>query len=169
MLPSQSNSIVAKAHHHPANIAIASVSRDEKKEHLDEHYCLASVKEAKQFAALFPTHSVIISQDDKAKVPLDIPAVGRIFQTIQNYQEPVTLPDHDFLIGMQQKLIPSVYLLINSNDTNNTFRNSNLSIFIRPEYQIGTSSTSHMSDLNSLTQDSRFDEILKVDGQIKPI
>jgi len=47
LLPSQSNSITAKTHHHPANIAIASVSRDEKKEHLDEHYCLASVKGAK--------------------------------------------------------------------------------------------------------------------------
>ena len=159
-MPSRSNSIAAKAHHHPANIAISSVSRNEKKEHPDEHYCLA---------ALFLTHSVIICQDDKAKVPLGIPAVGRTFQTIQSFREPVTLPDHDFPIGMQQKLIPSVYLLINPSDTNDTFRNGQLSIFIRPQYQIGTSSTSHMSDLNSLTQDNRFDEILKVNGQIKPI
>ncbi len=70
---------------------------------------------------------------------------------------------------MQQKLILSVYLLINPSNTNDTFHNGNLSIFICPQYQIGTSSTSHMSDLNSLTQDSRFDEILNVDGQIKPI
>src|SRR5204863_2818790 len=155
-----------KAHHHLANIAIASVSRDEKKEHLNEHYCLASVKGAKQFAALFPSHSIIISQDDKAKVPLGIPAVGRTFQTIQSSREPVTLPDHDFPIGMQQKLIPSVYLLINPKNTNDTFRNGQLSIFIRPQYQVGTSSATHMSDLNSLTQDARFDEILKTDGQI---
>ena len=127
------------------------------------------MKGAKQFAALFPSHSIIISQDDKAKVPLGIPAVGRTFQTIQSLREPVTLPDHDFPIGMQQKLIPSVYLLINPSDTNDTFRNGQLSIFIRPQYQIGTSSTSHMNDLNSLIQDNRFDEILKVDGQIKPI
>ncbi|GBC47991.2 uncharacterized protein LOC106141435 [Rhizophagus irregularis DAOM 181602=DAOM 197198] len=169
LLPSRSNSIAARAHHHPANIAIASVSRDEKKEHSDEHYCLASVKGAKQFAALFPTHSVIISQDDKAKVPLGIPAVGRTFKTMQSFRELVRLPDHDFPIGMQQKLIPSVYLLINPSDTNDTFRNGQLSIFVRPQYQIGTSSTSHMSDLNSLVQDSRFDEILKVNEQIKPI
>jgi hypothetical protein len=169
LLPSRSNTIAAKTHHHPATIANMSVSRNEKKEHLDEHYCLASVKGAKQFAALFPTQSVIISQDDKAKIPLGIPAVGRTFQTIQSFQEPVTLPDHDFPIGMQQKLIPSVYLLINPSDTNDTFRNGQLSIFIRPQYQIGTSSTSHMSDLNSLTQDNQFDEILKINGRIKPI
>ncbi|CAB4475417.1 unnamed protein product [Rhizophagus irregularis] len=75
----------SKTHHHPANIAVASISRDEKNEHPDEHYCLASVKGAKQFAALFPTHSVIISQDDKAKDPLGIPAVRRTFKTIQSF------------------------------------------------------------------------------------
>jgi hypothetical protein len=42
---------------------------------------------------------------------------------MQSFQEPVTLPDHDFLIGMQQKLILSVYLLINPSDTNDTFCN----------------------------------------------
>jgi hypothetical protein len=127
------------------------------------------VKGAKQFTAIFPTHSVIISQDDKAKVLLSIPAVGRTFQTIQSFQELVTLSDHDFSIGMQQKLIPSVYLLINLSDTNNTFRNGQLSIFVCPQYQVGTSLETHMNDLNLLTQDSRFDGILKVDGQIKPI
>ncbi|CAB4416409.1 unnamed protein product [Rhizophagus irregularis] len=85
LLPSRSNTKAAKTHHHPALVANASVSRNEKNEHVNEHYCLASVKGAKQFAALFSTHSVIISQDDKAKVPLDIPAVGRTFQTIQSF------------------------------------------------------------------------------------
>ncbi|GET01728.1 hypothetical protein GLOIN_2v1766467 [Rhizophagus clarus] len=142
LLPFRSNSIAARTHHHPVNIAIASVSRDEKSEHPDKHYCLASIKGAKQFAALFLTYSVIISQDDKVKVPLGIPA---------------------------QKLILLVYLLINPHDTNDTFYNGQLSIFVRPQYQVGTSLAIHMSNLNSLTQDSHFNEILNVDGQIKPI
>ncbi|PKC04312.1 hypothetical protein RhiirA5_502859 [Rhizophagus irregularis] len=149
LLPSRSNTKAAKLHHHPAIVANASVSQSERNEHIDEHYCLIS--------------------DDKAKVPLGIPAVGRTFQTLQSFQEPVTLPDHDFPISMQQKLIPSVYLLINPSDTNDTFRNGQLSIFIRPQYQVGTSSATHIIDLNSLTQDSRFDEILKIDSHIKPI
>jgi hypothetical protein len=101
-MPSRSNIKAAKTHHHSAIIANTSVSRSERNEHIDEHYCLASVKGIKQFAAIFPTYSVIISQDDKAKVPLGIPAVGRTFQTIQSFQKPVTLPDHDFPIGAQQ-------------------------------------------------------------------
>ncbi|GBC00635.1 hypothetical protein RclHR1_03920004 [Rhizophagus clarus] len=111
LLLSQSNSIAVRTHHYPANIAIASISRDEKKEYPDEHY--VSVKEAKQFAALFLTHSVIISQDDKAKVSLSILAVGKTFKTVQSFHKSVSLPDYDFPVEMQQKLIPSVYLLIN--------------------------------------------------------
>ncbi|GBB92221.1 hypothetical protein RclHR1_19880001 [Rhizophagus clarus] len=169
LLPSRSNTKAAKAHHHPAIIANASVSQTERNEHIDEHYCLASMKEAKQFAALFSTHSIIISQDDKAKVPLSIPAVGKTFQTLQNFQEPVTLLNHDFLVDMQQKLIPSVYLLINLSDTNDAFHNGQLLIFIRSQYQVGINSSTYMSDLNSLIQDNRFDGILKINSQIKPI
>ena len=127
------------------------------------------MKGAKQFMTLFLTHFVIIFQDDKAKFPLNIPVIGRIFQTMQSFQKPVTLPDHDFLIDMQQKLILSVYLLINPNDMNDTFRNGQFLIFVRPKYQIGISLTTHMSDLNSLIQNSCFDGALKIDGRIKPI
>ncbi|CAG8528897.1 9848_t:CDS:2 [Funneliformis mosseae] len=76
------NISTAKAHHYLANIAISSVSQDEKKEHSDEHYCLAFVKEAKQFVALFLTYSIIIFQDYKAKIPLGILTVRRTFQII---------------------------------------------------------------------------------------
>ncbi|PKB97079.1 hypothetical protein RhiirA5_433757 [Rhizophagus irregularis] len=119
--------IPAKTYHHPAIIANASVSRNKRNKHIDEHYCFTFMKGANQFAALFSTNSIIISQDDKAKVPLGIPA---------------------------QKLIPSVYLLINPSDTNDTFRNGQLSIFIRPQYQVGTSSATHMID-GSLDKNSR--------------
>ena len=37
---------------------------------------------ARQFAEAFPEHSIIISQDDKAKIPLGIPAVGCTFSTL---------------------------------------------------------------------------------------
>ncbi|CAG8816162.1 14768_t:CDS:2, partial [Gigaspora margarita] len=46
------------------------------------------VKNAKQFASAFATHSVIILQDDKAKILLEILAVGRTFKTVQSANEP---------------------------------------------------------------------------------
>lgn len=169
MLPRQSNSIAAKSHHHPTNIKVSPIIRDERKEHPDMHYCFASVREAKQFAMRFSTHSVIISQDDKAKVPLGIAAVGRTFRAVQSLKEPIMLPDHDFPIAIHHKLIPSVYMLMNPKDNNNTLYNRQLAIFIRSQYLGGTSSASHMGDLKLLTQDNRLSEMLKLKDTIKPI
>ncbi|CAG8653877.1 10988_t:CDS:2, partial [Scutellospora calospora] len=74
LLPRQSNSITAKAHHYSAWVSVAGVSRTDIHEHPDDHYCLASVKCAKQFASVFSNMSVVISQDNKAKIGLRIPA-----------------------------------------------------------------------------------------------
>ncbi|CAG8539378.1 10867_t:CDS:2 [Funneliformis mosseae] len=71
-----------KTHHHLAIIANVSVLLDERNKHIDKYYYLAFRKGAKQFATLFSTYSVIVFQDDKAKIPLGIPAVRRTFQTI---------------------------------------------------------------------------------------
>ena len=158
------NAIAAKTHHHPAIIANASVLRNERKKHIDEYYCLVSVKETKQFVTLFPTHSVIIFQDDKAKIRLGIPAVGRTFKTIQSINEPVTVKDHDFPTGSKMKLIPSIYLVINPADLSNTLRTGQLSIFIRPEYFIGTSSETHMADLENIVFNEDFSVTIKKNG-----
>ena len=52
---------------------------------------------------------------------------------------------------------------------NDTLYNDQLSIFVYLQYQVNTSLTTYISDLNSLTQKSHFDKILKIDNQIKLI
>ncbi|EXX61846.1 hypothetical protein RirG_167350 [Rhizophagus irregularis DAOM 197198w] len=91
LLPHQSNSITAKAHHHLVWIAVAKVSHTETRDHSDGHYCLASVKSARQFATVFANNAVIILQDDKAKIDLGVPAVGRTFHTLQSVNELVSV------------------------------------------------------------------------------
>ena len=118
LLPRQANLIAAKAHHHLAWIAVARVSCTEMREHPNSHYCLASVKGAKQFASTFADVSIVISQDGKAKIGLRMPAVDHTFHTLQSINEPTTIADHDFSVRSRQKLIPSVYLMINLNESN---------------------------------------------------
>ena len=48
--------------------------------------------------------------------------------------EPLSVPDHDFPKGAKHKLIPSVYLMINPDNTNDSLRSGKMRIFIRPEY-----------------------------------
>ncbi|CAB4440919.1 unnamed protein product [Rhizophagus irregularis] len=163
------NTFATRHHHHPAQVGLASVARIEMKSHVNEHYCLASVKAAKMFAEIFADEAIIVSQDDKAKVGLGTPAVGRTFKTIQTINEPVTVEDHDFPVGSKMKLIPSVYLIIDLTDSSNTLQTGQLSIFIRPEYFIRTSSETHMADLKSIVSNEKFSSIIKKDNQVRPI
>src|SRR5947207_13091506 len=67
MQPRHPGTKEARRHHHPAQIRLAAVGRNEMSEHIDEHYCLASVKGVKSFASTF-SQDVVLIQDDKAKV-----------------------------------------------------------------------------------------------------
>ncbi|CAG8821321.1 2876_t:CDS:2 [Gigaspora margarita] len=125
------NSLSAKWHHHPIAIQVMSVSRNEMKEHIDEHYY------------------------DKAKVFLGITAVGWTFKTIQSDNEPVAVPNHDFPKNSIQKLIPSVYLTIDPKNSNDSLQKGQLLILIR------TSSSTHMADILSLLENPDFDQALK--------
>ncbi|CAB4483265.1 unnamed protein product [Rhizophagus irregularis] len=132
-------------------------------------FAAPSVKAARTFAEVFADETIIISQDDKAKIGLGIPAVGRTFKAIQTTNEPVTVENHDFPMGSKIKLIPSVYLIINPADSSDTLRTGQLSIFIRPEYFIGTSSATHMVDLKNIISNEKFSATLKKENEVKPI
>ncbi|CAG8446961.1 4526_t:CDS:2 [Scutellospora calospora] len=151
LLPRHSNSVAAKAHYHLTWIAVARVSCDETKYHPDGHYCLASVKGARQLAQTFAEFSVIISQDNKAKISL------------------VQIPDYDFVHGSNQKLIPLVYLIIKLSEANDDLWTRQVAIFVRPQWSIGTLSITHMEDLTCLVLDNQYSEALKMNSDIKPI
>jgi len=121
-----------------------------------------NVKGAKQFVSTFPNESVIISQDDKAKIPLGIPAVSRTFHSVQTLTQPVTIMDHDFPCGSKQKFIPSVYLFINPTMSNEVLRTGKLAIMIRPEYFLGTTSKTHANDLYSLIDSKSLAHVIFV-------
>ena len=169
ILPRNNRNLSARAHHHPALVRIAGVNRDEKKDHIDSHYCLASVKNVRHFATTFADWVVMISQDDKAKVAVGIPAVRRHFETMQTVLESVSLPDHDFPIGTSQKLIPSVYLLINPKEADESLRAGQMAIFIRAQWHLGFSSTTHMTDILSLVSNEEFTEFFNYKGKVKPL
>ena len=70
---------------------------------------MAGVKQADEIAELFPEEMVLyISQHDKAKVPLGLTISRKQTAILMHLDYKVTLPDHDFPIGPQHRLIPSV-------------------------------------------------------------
>ena len=68
------------------------------------------MKHIEEIAVLMGKNNVaIISQDDKAHIPLGIPAANRQSAILMTMEYPVILPDHTFVVSTKHKLIPSVY------------------------------------------------------------
>jgi hypothetical protein len=76
LLPTRANSRQALSHHTPATARRSAVTRTEMKDHIDGHYCSAGVAFFKEISMMYPEDSVFFSIDDKAKVPIGIPAVS---------------------------------------------------------------------------------------------
>lgn len=56
-----------------------------------------------------PDATFFLSQDDKARVPLGLPASQKHVRMAMHLQYRVSLPDHDWVVAERHKLIPSVY------------------------------------------------------------
>ncbi|CAB4442548.1 unnamed protein product [Rhizophagus irregularis] len=138
--PQYSNTKEAKRHHHPAQIRLAAVERNEMNDHTNEHYCLASIK--------------------------GIAAVGKTFKAIQIVNEPVSIPVHDFSKVAKHKLIPSVYLMINSDNTNDFLRSGHKVTYLSSRR--GPCET-HMVDLMTITEEESFHEFTHYESSVKPI
>jgi hypothetical protein len=59
--------------------------------------------------------------------------------------------------------------MITPSELRDDFRTGQLAINIRSQWPIGTSSLTHIQDLINLTINSKYDDILKANGQIRPI
>ena len=50
---------------------------------------------------------LFLSQNDKARVPLGLPAARKQAPLLMHLDYKISLPDHDFVIASGHKLIPS--------------------------------------------------------------
>ncbi|CAG8825397.1 6404_t:CDS:2, partial [Gigaspora margarita] len=79
--------------------------------------------------------------DNKFKVPISILAIGKHFQTIQTICKPVAVLDHDFSI----------------------------TIFVRPQYHINSTLTTHIADIFALVKNTQFTGAFQNEDNIKPL
>ena len=69
----------------------------------------ATINALEELTGLFgPCEVTFHSQDDKAKVPIGITAASKQAPLLMHMEYKVILPDHDYVVASQHKLIPSV-------------------------------------------------------------
>ncbi|CAF0801333.1 unnamed protein product [Didymodactylos carnosus] len=93
-----------KRHVHTVSVVLVRAQNTGRKQHSD------TITYLKDLAQLFgPLSIFVLSQDDKARVLLGLPAAKKQAPILIHLEYRVRLPDHDFVIADRHKLISSVY------------------------------------------------------------
>ena len=121
-----------------------------------------------------PYDVACLSQDDKAKVPLGLPAANKQSTILMHMEYTMKLPDHDFVVAAGHKLTPSVIagLHIEPNQLHGAVTSSGPTyIAIRSGKHDSSIAATHAADLQHLYENiAEFRSILyRDDGTCKPI
>lgn len=95
-------SINGKRHIDTVPVRLLRATNDYRKAHEDAFFAKASIDHTMEMASfLGPAFVGILSQDDKARVPLGITAANKQQQILMHMQYAVKLPDHDFVVWLR--------------------------------------------------------------------
>jgi hypothetical protein len=165
-----------KKHITTANVKLARAQNDEHRQHADTAFTKATYDYLMELASILGSYDVAcLSQDDKAKVPLGLPAANKQSTILMNMEYRVKLPDHDFVVASGHKLIPSVIagLTIESgiNLKSAVTTSGPTYIGIRSGKHDSSVAATHASDLRHLYADvQQFRDVLyRQDGTVKPV
>lgn len=178
LLPKRAKTNEALRHINPAPVKLLRARDDLHKGHDDTMFCKASIEHLKELASFLGNNQVmILSQDDKAKVPIGIPAASKQTALMMNVEYRVRLPDHTFPVAAGYKLVPSVYMALKV--LNNNIGNSSpiktsgpTYISIRSAKYSGSSSETHKTDFEKILTLDEFKAYTHVPSHedlVKPV
>lgn len=112
--PGNSRHRAAQAHKNSLPIRLLRATNDLHKSHDDWSFAKTSIDHVREFASVLgPEDVAILSQDDKCRVKLSLPAVDNQVKVLMHVDDKIKFPDHDFPVASSHKLIPSVYAALN--------------------------------------------------------
>lgn len=110
LLPRNASTTDGKRHINTAPVRLIRASNDLHKSHVDQTFAKCTIDHMNELASLLgPFDVAMISQDDKARVPLGVTAAKEQSPIMFHMEYRVRLPDHDWVVAEKHKLIPSVY------------------------------------------------------------
>ena len=117
LLPKRSSSLEGKRHLKTMPVKLVRAQNDAHKDHVDAKFAANTIHNLEDIASLLGLKAMcLISQDDKARIPLGITAANKQAPLKIHVEYKVTLPDHDWVVAGGHKLIPSVYAGIEIKD-----------------------------------------------------
>ncbi|CAG8621288.1 13386_t:CDS:2, partial [Dentiscutata erythropus] len=105
LIPRWHNTNEGRQHVKTVPVKLLKSQNMSRKSHNDTRFCAALIRNLKEMVSLLgPKCALVISQDDKARISL-VPILMRLEYRIE-------LPDHDWVVAERHKLIPSVYTIL---------------------------------------------------------
>lgn len=117
LLPRKSNTQEGKRHVTTVPVRLCKAQNDLHAQHTDSSFATVSIRYLEEVASLLgPNQVTLISQDDKARVPIGVTAANKQTPLLMHVEYRVKLADHDWVKASRHKLIPSVYAGIKIKD-----------------------------------------------------
>ena len=170
LVPKRLNSMEGKRHVTTVPVKLAKASANERQKHSDSHFATVTVNYLKELAVVLGSGPVFfLSQDDKCRVPIGLPAANKQAPFLMSMERRVRLPDHDFVVATRHKLIPSVYAAAKISESSVTYSGPTF-ITIRSGKHDSSNAASHASDFDRLFKLDDFADVMRMnDGKLKPV
>ncbi|CAG8754598.1 5777_t:CDS:2 [Dentiscutata erythropus] len=146
-----------------------------RRSHEDTHFCAALIRNIKEIVSLLgPKSALVISQDDKARIPLGLAAANKQAPILMRLEYRVELLDHDWVVAKKHKQIPSVYAILDIQESKYEQAKAvtySGPIFIRIRSGKHDSSTtySHSKDFDDLINEEKLRNYTTTNEQPKPV
>jgi len=105
LLPHRPKSIDGRRHVYTVPVRLRRAQNDDRGKHEDGHFATATIRYVKDLISIFGNDCVFyLSQDDKCKVPLGLPAARIQAPMLMHLDYRVRLPDHDWIVAPRHQL-----------------------------------------------------------------
>ena len=165
LLPRIAQTIEGKRHVNTAPVKLLRSQNSIHKGHPSTRFAKSTIRHLEELAGILGTEEMcFLSQDDKCKVPIGLTAANKQAPLLMHLEYQVTLPDHDYVIAANHKLIPSV---IGEMEIKKNCFTSEAVTYSGPTY-IGTRSAKHsgsnayhhLHDLKKIRMIPEFEPLL---------
>ncbi|CAF3356407.1 unnamed protein product [Rotaria socialis] len=171
LLPHRASSIEGRRHIQTVPVRLRRAQNDEHGKHEDGHFATATIRYMKDLASIFGNDCVFyLSQDDKCKVPLGLPAARVQAPMLMHLDYRIRLPDHDWTVAPRHQLTPSVYAACLLSEDGDLGYSGPTYIAVRSAKHDQSNADSHAVDFDRLVHLKEFEKVARDDtGQVKPI
>ncbi|ESO03931.1 hypothetical protein HELRODRAFT_172961 [Helobdella robusta] len=148
LLPRNSTSIEGRRHITTVPVKLLKATNSERHRHDDARFAAAT--------------------DDKARVPLGLPAANKQSSILMHLDYRIQLPDHDWVVAKRHKLIPSVYAVCVVKKDHVSYSGPT-AILIRSGKHDSSTAATHAYNFQTLRGISQFEEVMCSGNAVKPV